>query len=84
MMDHGWISLNQCVAKDQFYDDLSVAVNHTSRHDVTIVMGNLNASVGSDRITNRGIIVPVCSNSGNDNGSRVLDFCESKCYPKSP
>ena len=41
-------------AKDQFYDDLSVVVNHTSRHDVTIVMGDLNASIGSDRMIGEG------------------------------
>ena len=64
-------------AKDQFYDDLSVAVNHTSRHDVTIVMGDLNASIGSDRIAHRGIIGPVCSGFANDDGSRLLDFCAS-------
>ena len=62
-------------AKDQFYDDLSVAVNHMSRHDVTIVMGDLNASIGSDRIAHRGFIGPVCSGFANDNGSRLLDFC---------
>ena len=54
-------------ARDHFYDDLSVAVNHTSRHDVTIVMGDLNASIGSDRIAHRGIIGPVCSGFANDN-----------------
>ena len=64
-------------AKDQFYDDLSLAVNHTSRHDVTIVMGDLNASIGSDRIADRGIIGSVCSGFANDNGSRLLDFCSS-------
>ena len=64
-------------AKDKFYDDLSVAVNHTSRHDVTIVMGDLNASIGSARIAHRGFIGPVCSGFANDNGSRLLDFCAS-------
>ena len=68
-------------SKDQFYDDLSVSValNHTSRsrHDVTIVMGDLNASIGSDRIAHRSIIGPVCSGFANDNGSRLLDFCSS-------
>ena len=64
-------------AKDQFYDDLSVTVNHTSRHDVTIVMGDLNAVIGSDRVARRGIICPVCSGFANDNGSRLLDFCAS-------
>ena len=61
-------------AKDQLYDDLSVAVNHTSRHDVTIVMGDLNASIGSDRIAHRGIIGPVSSGLANDKGSRLLAF----------
>ena len=64
-------------AKDQFYDDLSAVVNHTSRHDVTIVMGDLNASIGSDRIAHRGIIGPMCSGLANDNGSRLLDCCAS-------
>ena len=47
-----------------------LAVNHTSRHDVTIVMGDLNASIGSDRIAHRGIIGPLCSGFG----SRLLDL----------
>ena len=62
-------------AKDQLYDDLSVVVNHTIRPDITIVMGDLNACIGSDRIAHRGIIGPVCSGLANDNGSRLLDFC---------
>ena len=40
-------------------------------------MGDLNASIGSDRIAHRGIIGPVCSGRANDNGSRLLDFCAS-------
>ena len=40
-------------------------------------MGDLNASIGSDRIAHRGIIGPVCSGLANDNGSRLLDFCAS-------
>ena len=43
----------------------------------TIVMGDLNASIGSDRIAHRGIIGPVCSGFPNDNPSRLLDFCAS-------
>ena len=64
-------------ATDQFHDDISVAVNHTSRHDVTIAMGDLNASIGSDRIAHRGIIGPLCFGFANDNRSRLLDFCAS-------
>ena len=64
-------------AKDQFCDDLSVAVNHKSRHDVTIVMSDLNASIGSDRIAHRGIIDPVCSGFAIDNGYLLLHFCSS-------
>ena len=52
-------------------------VNHTSRHDVTIGMDNLNASIGFDRISHHCLICPVCSGSANDNGSRLLDVCAS-------
>ena len=41
------------------------------------VMGDLNASIGSDRIAHRGIIGPVCSGFAKDNGSCLLDFCAS-------
>ena len=67
-------------AKDQFYDDQfnSGRKPHesTRRHNI-IVMGDLNASIGSDRIAHHGIIGPACSGFANDNGYRLLDCCAS-------
>ena len=45
--------------------------------DPTIVIGDLNASIGSDRIAHRSIIGPACSGFANDNEPRLLYFCAS-------
>ena len=36
--------------KDAFYQQLQADVDAVHRHDLTIVMGDLNAKVGSDKM----------------------------------
>nr|XP_014435365.2 craniofacial development protein 2-like [Pelodiscus sinensis] len=61
--------------KDIFYEQLQAEVESTPHHDLTIIMGDLNAKVGNtnthyDRVTGRH----GCGTM-NDNGERLVGFC---------
>ena len=62
--------------KEEFYSQLQEAISIVSSHDVLIVMGDLNAKIGSDnsgyeRNIGRHGLGPL----RNDNGEKFLDLC---------
>ena len=61
--------------KDEFYSQLQDSISSCSRHDMIIVMGDLNAKVGSSN-THRGKVMGKFGvGIMNDNGERLCDFC---------
>ena len=60
--------------KDDFYDQLQATFGTCNRHDVVIVMGDLNAKVGEDNKDMAGITGKMDWVT-NDNGERLCDFC---------
>ena len=60
--------------KDEFYNQLQDSISSCSRHDMIVVMRDLNAKVGSNNAHREeemgkfGVIM-------NDNGGRLCDFC---------
>jgi exonuclease III len=81
---HGYVTVIQTYApidnasdvlKDDFYDKLQAAVTKTPRSDMLIVMGDLNASVGRNHASNKGVIGHEGLPGLNRNGQRLLDFC---------
>lgn len=62
--------------KNAFYEQLNSVIANTPKSDIKIVMGDLNAKVGSDN-TNLCTIMGTegLGNICNDNGERLLDFC---------
>ena len=62
--------------KDEFYQQLSSVFDELPRHDLKLLLGDLNAQVTSDCSFLSGVIGGhSLHSSSNDNGTRLLDFC---------
>ena len=75
----GKLTIIQCYAptneaddeeKTDFYLALQSEIEKVPKHDVTIVMGDLNTKVGNERVMGKY----GCGNH-NDNGERLVDLC---------
>ena len=84
----GFVSLFVCYApteaadqeaKDTFYQMLNNELRLVSRHDITMVLGDMNATIGSNRTGLERIIgpYPPVNSNNNDNGDRMLDLCST-------
>ncbi|XP_071502561.1 craniofacial development protein 2-like [Diadema antillarum] len=60
---------------DEFYDQLQTVVNKTNKNDLLIVMGDLNAKVGSDRTNWENVLGNYGYGSQNGRGEKLLNFC---------
>lgn len=61
--------------KDEFYEQLHSVLENTPRHDMRIVMGDLNAKVGfSNKEYHRAMGREGCGVM-NENGERLAEFC---------
>ena len=78
------ITLIQCYAptndredavKDAFHRQLQVEVDAVPRHDLTIVMGDLNAKVAIDNMYCERAMGKHGCGTRNENGERLVDFC---------
>ena len=63
--------------KDAFYADLHSAVRSCRRSDTLLVLGDFNATTGSDRTGYEDCLGPFGSGSRGENGSLLLDFARS-------
>ena len=61
--------------KDNFYEQLQTVVDSVHKHDLLLVMGDLNAKVGEDNEGYENIIGSHGAGEINDNGERLVDFC---------
>jgi hypothetical protein len=61
--------------KDLFYDKLRSVVEKVPRHDVLIVMGDMNAVVGKENAGFEQVMGRHGCGEMNDNGERLVDFC---------
>ena len=64
--------------KDDFYDQLQAAFDTCNRHDVVIIMEDLNAKVGDDNKDIEEIMGKHGLGNINDNGKRLCDFCSQE------
>ena len=62
--------------KDAFYDQLQTAVESVHAHDMLLILGDLNAKVGSDNTGREHVMGKHGIGTINDNGERLADFCE--------
>jgi len=60
---------------DQFYRDLQMTTDGTSRQDVLIVMGDLNAKVGTNVDAWNGVIGQYGIGEENERGEHILNYC---------
>ena len=61
--------------KDNFYDQLQLVLDSVHKHDMLIIMGDLNAKVGEDNEGCENIMGKYGIGVRNDNGERRVDFC---------
>ena len=60
--------------KDQFYEELQETLDGCNKNDIIIVMGDLNARVGSDNTGNERTMGRHGFGIQNDNGERLCEF----------
>ena len=60
--------------KDQFYNRLQSVIDNFPERDVTILMGDFNAKIGSDNIGYEEVMGQHGLGTMNDNGERLADF----------
>lgn len=61
--------------KKSFYEDMNAITDTIPKHDVTIVMGDFNAKMGSDNRQWTAVIGPHGIGVRNDNGKRLVEYC---------
>ena len=61
--------------KDNFYNRLQSVTDKLPKKDINIIMGDLNAKVGSDNSSFEDIMGRHGLGEGNDNGERFQAFC---------
>lgn len=61
--------------KEIFYSQLASTMRKIKKGDIKIVMGDLNAKVGSDNTHREHIMGKEGVGTRNDNGERFVDFC---------
>ena len=61
--------------KDNFYDHLQAILQRIPQRDITILMGDLNAKIGSDNTGYEEVMGRQGLGEMNDNGERLTDLC---------
>ncbi|XP_072017166.1 craniofacial development protein 2-like [Amphiura filiformis] len=61
--------------KDTFYNQLDDVVSNIPKHDIQIVVGDMNAQLGDDVSTWKPALGCHAVGALNDNGIRLLTFC---------
>ena len=64
------------VDKEQFYQELQETVDGCSKNDITTIMGDLNAKVGSDNTGYERTMGKHGLGTQNDNGERLCELCQ--------
>ncbi|EDO41949.1 predicted protein [Nematostella vectensis] len=76
---HSKLTILQCYAeeedKDEWYEELQVAVPRVPRHDLLLIMGDINAKAASDNTNFERAMEKHGCGVMNDNGRRFAEFC---------
>ena len=63
--------------KDAFYHQLDDLTSGIPKHDVQIIIGDINAQIGNDTSTWKLVLGSHAEGDLNDNGIRLLSFCQA-------
>lgn len=61
--------------KDDWYEELHLAVSKVPQHDLLLIMGDINAKVGNDNTNCERAMGRHGCGVMNDNGEGLVDFC---------
>ncbi|XP_071161040.1 craniofacial development protein 2-like [Mytilus edulis] len=61
--------------KDDFNEQLQTAISKVPQHDMLVIMGDLNANVGSDNTDSENVMGRHGCGVKNKNGERAIDLC---------
>ena len=61
--------------KDHFYAQLQSTIDKTPKRDMLILMGDLNAKIGSNNTDRERVMVRHGDGNMNENGELLADFC---------
>ena len=62
--------------KEKFYDDLDGEIKRTPKHDMLLVMGDMNAKIGSDNFGYEQNMGKHGCGEQNENGGMFCDLCQ--------
>ena len=62
--------------KEQFLEHLQEVINSIPKHDILLIMGDLNAKVGSDNKDHESVMGKHGLGVRNENGENLVEFCE--------
>jgi hypothetical protein len=63
--------------KDKFYEQLQNVLDATPEHDMKLIMGDVNAQIGTDNDSCEKVMGKNAIGDRNGNGERLLSFCSS-------
>lgn len=67
--------VDTCEIKDAFYDELSNTLNKVHKGDITMLMGDFNAQVGSNNTGYQRVMGKHGTGIRTDNGDRLIELC---------
>ena len=83
---HSKLTITQCYAptndkeeevKQEIYDKLQSIRNAVPKHDICLVIGDMNAKIGTDRTGMENAMGHFAILTRNENGEPLLEFCSN-------
>ncbi len=66
--------------KDSFYESLQTIIDTIPKHDVLLVLGDMNAKIGADNEHHERVMGKYGEGRRNGNGERFVEFCEENRF----
>ncbi len=77
VFEHAPTEVSDLIVKDALYATLESVVDQCPRRDTLLVLGDLNASTGTDKDGYETCVGPHVSGAVNQNSTKFLDFARS-------
>ena len=63
--------------KEQFYEELQTTQDRVPKHDATIILGDMNAKLGREKVFSQVVGLHTLHNISNENGEMVANYAIS-------